>query len=151
MKEVPELDMAELFENEEIMAGYLSEIMVTGDSELIMSAIGDIARAKGMSSINWDAVIKNADNVVLDEDDAPELTEEMMDSARPAHEVLPEIFPADVAEALLKKRGRPKSERPKIQFTARFDADIVEHFRKTGNGWQVRMEEVLRKAIAMGL
>lgn len=92
MKEVPELDMAELFENEEIMAGYLSEIMVTGDSELIMSAIGDIARAKGMSSINWDAVIKNADNVVLDEDDAPELPEEMMASAKPAREVRRRFF-----------------------------------------------------------
>ena len=96
MKELPELDMAELLKNEEIMATYLSEIMETGDSELIMSAIGDIARAQGMSSINWDAVIKNADNVVLDEDDAPELTEEMMASARPAREVLPEIFPADI-------------------------------------------------------
>ena len=96
MKELPELDMAELLKNEEIMATYLSEIMETGDSELIMSAIGDIARAKGMSSINWDAVIKNADSVVLDEDDAPELTEEMMASARPAREVLPEIFPADI-------------------------------------------------------
>ena len=96
MKEVPELDMAELLENEEIMAAYLSEIMETGDSELIMSAMGDIARAKGMSSINWDAVIKNADNVVLDEDDAPELTEEMMASAKPARVVLPEIFPADI-------------------------------------------------------
>lgn len=96
MKEVPELDMAELLKNEEIMATYLSEIMATGDSELIMSAIGDIARAKGMSSINWDAVIKNADNVVLDEDDAPELTEEMIASARPAREVLQEIFPADI-------------------------------------------------------
>ena len=48
------------------------------------------------SSINWDAVIKNADSVVLDEDDAPELTEEMIASARPAREVLPEIFPADI-------------------------------------------------------
>ena len=48
------------------------------------------------SSIDWDAAIKNADNVVLDEDDAPELTEEMMASARPAREVLPEIFPADI-------------------------------------------------------
>ena len=42
------------------------------------------------------AMLKNADNVVLDEDDAPELTEEMMASARPAREVLPEIFPADI-------------------------------------------------------
>lgn len=86
-----------------------------------------------------------------DPDAAPELTEKVMASARPAHEVLPEIFPADVAETLLKKRGRPKSERPKIQFTARFDADIVEHFRRTGKGWQIKMEDVLRKAIAMGL
>ena len=55
LKEVPELDMAELLENEEIMAAYLSEIMATGDSELIMSAIGDIARAKGISAIAKEA------------------------------------------------------------------------------------------------
>ena len=47
-----------------------------------------------------------------DPDAAPELTEEMMDSARPAHEVLPEIFPADVAEALLKKTRTPEVGAP---------------------------------------
>lgn len=51
MKNLPELDIAELLDSEEVMAGYLSEIMATGDSELIMSALGDIARAKGMSAI----------------------------------------------------------------------------------------------------
>ena len=67
-------------------------------------------------------------------------------------EALADLFPPETVEALLApRRGRPKSERPKVQFTARFDADIVEHFRNSGNGWQVRMEEVLRKAIAMGL
>lgn len=67
-------------------------------------------------------------------------------------EALADIFPPDTVEALLApRRGRPRSERPKIQFTARFDADIVEHFRKTGKGWQVRMEDTLRKAISMGL
>ena len=55
MKELPVLDMAELLENEEVMAEYLSEIMATGDSELIMSAIGDIARAKGMTAIAREA------------------------------------------------------------------------------------------------
>lgn len=44
------------------------------------------------ASIDWDAVIKNADNVVLDEDDAPELTEEMTASAKPAREGLPDII-----------------------------------------------------------
>ena len=62
-------------------------------------------------------------------------------------EALADLFPPETVEALLApRRGRPKSERPKVQFTARFDADIVEHFRNSGNGWQVRMEEVLRKA-----
>lgn len=51
MSTLPELDIAELLDSEEVMAGYLSEIMATGDSALIMSALGDIARAKGMSAI----------------------------------------------------------------------------------------------------
>ena len=33
------------------MAAYLSDIMASGDSALIMSALGDIARAKGMSAL----------------------------------------------------------------------------------------------------
>ena len=67
-------------------------------------------------------------------------------------EALADLFPPETVEALLApRRGRPKSERPKVQFTARFDADIVENFRNSGNGWHVRMEEVLHKAIAMGL
>lgn len=49
MKELPELDIAELLDSEEVMAGYLSDIMASGDSTLIMSALGDVARAKGMS------------------------------------------------------------------------------------------------------
>lgn len=55
MKDLPELDIAELLDSEEVMAGYLSEIMASGDSALIMSALGDIARAKGMSSVAKEA------------------------------------------------------------------------------------------------
>ena len=51
MNTLPELDIAELLDNEEVMAAYLSEIMATGNSELIMSALGDIARAKGMTAL----------------------------------------------------------------------------------------------------
>ena len=51
MRELPELDIAEILDSEEVMAAYLSEILATGDSELIMSALGDIARAKGMTAI----------------------------------------------------------------------------------------------------
>ena len=51
MKQLAVLDMADLLENEEIMAGYLSEIIATEDSDLVLSAICDIARAKGMTSV----------------------------------------------------------------------------------------------------
>ena len=51
INELPELNIAELLDNEEVMAAYLSDIMASGDSALIMSALGDIARAKGMSAL----------------------------------------------------------------------------------------------------
>lgn len=55
MKQLAVLDMAELLENEEIMAGYLSEIVAAGDSDLVLSAICDIVRAKGMAAIASEA------------------------------------------------------------------------------------------------
>ena len=67
-------------------------------------------------------------------------------------EALADLFPPDTVEELLApRRGRPKSEKTKIQFTVRFDADIVEHFRAGGRGWQARMEETLRQAISKGM
>ncbi|MGH8584725.1 MAG: BrnA antitoxin family protein [Gammaproteobacteria bacterium] len=35
-------------------------------------------------------------------------------------------------------------EKPKAQLTVRFDADIVDWFRKQGHGYQTRMNAVLR-------
>lgn len=91
------------------------------------------------------AALSDPDTVPPAEGDAPF-------AGKSGREALAALFPAKTVEALLSpRRGRPKSERPKIQFTARFDADIVEHFRSGGKGWQVRMEEALRRAIAMGL
>lgn len=43
-----------------------------------------------------------------------------------------------------KRVGRPPLENPKIKLTMRYDADIVEVFRATGEGWQTRMNEALR-------
>ena len=42
------------------------------------------------------------------------------------------------------RRGRPKSPAPKISTTIRLDADVLERFRATGNGWQSRINEALR-------
>ena len=41
---------------------------------------------------DWDSVITNADNVNLDEDDAPEFTDEVKDKVRPLKEILPELY-----------------------------------------------------------
>jgi probable addiction module antidote protein len=48
-------DPAEHLVTEEDMAAYLEAALQEGDSALIASALGDIARAKGMSQIARDA------------------------------------------------------------------------------------------------
>lgn len=66
--------------------------------------------------------------------------------ARPASEVLPEIFSKEVAdERLSKKPGRPLGSGLKESQTVRFDRDIIAAFKATGKGWQTRMNEALRE------
>lgn len=48
---LPDFDMAKHLENEEDIAMYLSVILEENDPALLASALGDIARAKGMSDI----------------------------------------------------------------------------------------------------
>jgi uncharacterized protein (DUF4415 family) len=45
----------------------------------------------------------------------------------------------------MKPLGRPRLESPKVQLTVRYDADIVEAFKATGEGWQTRMNNALRE------
>jgi probable addiction module antidote protein len=44
-------DPAEYLETEEQITVYLDDIFKSGDSDLIVAAIGDVARARGMSKI----------------------------------------------------------------------------------------------------
>lgn len=53
--------------------------------------------------------------------------------------------PTDEEFARMKPRGRPRLERPKVQLTVRYDAEVVEAFKATGEGWQSRMNEALRE------
>ena len=46
---------------------------------------------------------------------------------------------------VLIRRGRPKTEEPKISTTIRLDADIVEKFRAQGPKWQTRINDALRE------
>jgi len=41
-------------------------------------------------------------------------------------------------------RGRPKSANPKQLVSVRYSAEVLEYFKSTGEGWQSRMDGVLR-------
>ena len=43
-----------------------------------------------------------------------------------------------------KRMGRPAHEIEKVKVTMRYDADIIDTFRSTGDGWQTRMNDALR-------
>jgi len=80
----------------------------------------------------------------LIDSDNPEWTDTEFARARPASEVLPELFGTQAAQTMLKSRGRPRSEVVKERITIRFDADVLEAFRSTGKGWQTRMNDAMR-------
>ncbi|MVW72160.1 BrnA antitoxin family protein [Bordetella sp. 15P40C-2] len=52
--------------------------------------------------------------------------------------------PSDEAFARMKRRGRPRSDAPKVQLTVRYDRDVVDAFKAEGPGWQSRMNDALR-------
>ncbi|HYN61734.1 MAG TPA: addiction module antidote protein [Rubrivivax sp.] len=49
--DLPEFDAAQFLDNEDAVAAYLSGIMEANDSALLAAALGDIARARGMTDI----------------------------------------------------------------------------------------------------
>lgn len=44
-------------------------------------------------------------------------------------------------------RGRPKSENKKLLISVRYSPEVVTYFKSTGEGWQSRMDGVLRKYV----
>lgn len=75
-----------------------------------------------------DAAITKA---ALSDPDAQPLTDEQLASLKPA-----------------RLRGRPAGSGSKIQLTVRFDIDIVDYFKRSGEGWQTRMNDALRDWVA---
>jgi uncharacterized protein (DUF4415 family) len=64
-----------------------------------------------------------------------------MAKARPLAEVLP-----DLADSIRRNRGRPKLENPKEAIKLRIDADVLQSYKRSGPGWQTRINADLRKA-----
>jgi uncharacterized protein (DUF4415 family) len=78
--------------------------------------------------------------------DNPEWTKEDFARARPASEVLGPAF----MEAWRRSRGQrgPQKQPTKQLVSLRLDRDVIEGFKQSGPGWQSRMNEALRKALA---
>ena len=88
--------------------------------------------------------MKRKPNPEMIDKENPEWTDEDFKHARPASEVLPDLFGPQVAAEMVKPRGRPRSPEAKNHVNIRLDADILETFRATGPGWQTRINKVLR-------
>ncbi|AOG10877.1 BrnA antitoxin family protein [Agrobacterium sp. RAC06] len=82
--------------------------------------------------------------MIASDPDNPEMTEEELKEFRPFREVFP-----DLAEAIDRKLGRPKAKTTKKAISLRLDQEVIERFKAGGEGWQSRMNEVLRKAVGL--
>jgi uncharacterized protein (DUF4415 family) len=45
-------------------------------------------------------------------------------------------------------RGRPKSANKKLLVSIRYSPEVIAYFKSTGEGWQARMDSVLRQYVA---
>ena len=73
--------------------------------------------------------------LIVDPDDAPELTKEWFESA--------DLYRG----GKLIRRGRPPSKTPKEAVSIRLSPDVLAHFRAGGPGWQTRIDSALRTVV----
>jgi uncharacterized protein (DUF4415 family)/predicted XRE-type DNA-binding protein len=78
-----------------------------------------------------------------EEGEVRELTAEDFKGMRPIAEVDPGMLEA---VAQWRKVGRPKAESPKTHISFRLAAEVVESIKATGEGYNARVEQVLRAA-----
>jgi uncharacterized protein (DUF4415 family) len=87
---------------------------------------------QGFSKADWDAV------------DSPHLTKAELAQVKPFAEAFPEL-----AEKMRKSLGgRPPLARPKRAVSIRLDQDVIDKFKASGPGWQSRINDLLKKAVA---
>jgi uncharacterized protein (DUF4415 family) len=86
--------------------------------------------ARGEDRTDWAAIAgKSEDELAADT------------AADPAWEGVPDDW-ASRAQAATGLMQRPKEN--KLQVTMRFDADVLDFYKRAGRGWQSRMNAVLR-------
>jgi uncharacterized protein (DUF4415 family) len=96
------------------------------------------ARSLTQISEEEDAAITRA---AAADSDNPIIDERMFARMRPAAEVMP-----DIVRRARGQRGPQKSRPVKTLVSLRLDPDVIKHFRRSGPGWQSRINQALRKA-----
>jgi len=76
-----------------------------------------------------------------DVSDNPELTKTDFARAKPFAEAFP-----DLAASIRKGRGPNRAPTKKL-VSLRLSPEVIEHFKATGDGWQSRIDETLRKVV----
>ena len=71
------------------------------------------------------------------------LTAEDMARFRPTSQALP----VDLQETLGMRRRGPQKAPTKVSTTIRFDADLLEALKATGEGWQTRVNAMVRREL----
>ncbi len=79
------------------------------------------------------------------DEDNPEWTRDEVRRARPAVEMVEQVFGSAAASALRRRRGRPAKIDRKVNLTLRIDPDVLEAYKQEGRGWQTRINQVLRE------
>ena len=77
--------------------------------------------------------MKTTPNPELIDDDNPQWTDAMFKEVKIAAELFPQLFP----------------EKAKISLSISYDADVVSAFKATGENWQAKMKDVLRKWVKL--
>jgi len=75
-----------------------------------------------------------------------ELTRSDIRSMRPAKDVLSKHLLEMLPKRKRGERGLQKQPK-KISVTVRYSPEVVKYFKKTGEGWQIRMDKVLKNYV----
>jgi uncharacterized protein (DUF4415 family) len=75
----------------------------------------------------------------VDPDDAPELTDELLDRVWATAEIRH-------GDKIIRRGRPPLGEKAKGVVTMRLDADVLESYRSLGAGWQTQINADLRRA-----
>ena len=84
-------------------------------------------------------------DTAIDDPENPELNDMDFKKARPFSEMFPEQH-----KALVRQGGRPRVAAPKVHIGFRLSQNVIDGIRASGEGYNARVEAVLRDALRRG-